>query len=189
MEQIISIATVCVTLVLGISGLIFNSMIQRKSNSIKMVTQHRFERRSETQKIAATLTKYSDPDLIRLLSSEEEKRDAVKEVVDACSRLRSMYFRSYPCDIRLLDKADELKQNLVAVLLSRHPATDRLLSSREAFIKEADLYVTTEWQRIKLETIGKRKIASGGLGTWEEDYRKTLHFYDRWNEKKQDKEK
>lgn len=38
MEQIISIITVCVTFILGILGLIFNSFIQRKSNSIKIVT-------------------------------------------------------------------------------------------------------------------------------------------------------
>ncbi len=184
MEQIISIITVCVTFILGILGLIFNSLIQRKSNSIKIVTQHRMDRRNETQKIAATIIKYSDPKMISLLDTAEEKESAIKEIIEVESRLRAIYFRSYECDIRLLDKADALKDKLIQCIEGA-PVDEDYLLCRDAFIKEADIYVTTEWKRIKLETIGKSKIGVSNLGTWEDDYKKTLNFYNKNNKSNQ----
>ena len=55
METIIGIATVCVTLLLGVVGFIVNSMIQRKSNSISVITNTRLERRKQTQELASVL--------------------------------------------------------------------------------------------------------------------------------------
>lgn len=180
MEQIISICTVCVTFVLGILGLILNSMIQRKSNSIKMITQHRFDRRSETQKLASVIIKYSDPDMVSCLHTDEERNTAITDVIEAMSKLRSMYFRSYECDVRLLDRANDLKECLIPVIYGE-PVSKAFLIRRQAFIKEVDVYTATEWQRIKLETIGKTRIGKNNLGIWEDDYQKTLNYYNMHN--------
>lgn len=180
MEQIVSISTVCVTFVLGILGFVLNSLVQRKSNSIKVITQHRLDRRQETQRIAAIIIKYSDPKMISLLDTKEEKEKAIKEIIEKISKLRAMYFRSYECDIRLLDKADALKTQLIRCIEGA-PVDEYYLSCRDAFIKEVDIYVTTEWKRIKLETIGKSKIGVSSLGTWEDDYDYTLNSYNKYN--------
>ena len=180
MEQIISIITICVTFVLGILGLIANSLIQRKSNSIKIITQHRLDRRAETQRIAATVIKYTDPEMIKLLKTEEEKDNAAREIIEGVSRLRSMYFREYKCDIKLIDKANALKDSFI-LCIQGNPVNEDYLNCRNEFIKEVDLYVTTEWQRIKLETVGKSKISASSLGTWEEDYEKNLEYYNLHN--------
>lgn len=182
MEQIISICTVCVTFVLGILGLILNSMIQRKSNSIKMITQHRFDRRSETQKLASIIIKYSDPDMIACLNTDKERNTAIIDVIEAMSKLRSIYFRSYECDVRLLDRANDLKECLIPVIYGE-PVSETFLIRRQAFIKEVDVYTATEWQRIKLETIGKARIGKNNLGIWEDDYQKTLNYYNMHNKK------
>ena len=43
------------------------------------------------------------------------------------------------------------------------------------FEKLFDLYIHTDWERIKAETIGKRK--TGGWNKWREDYDRALGNY------------
>ena len=49
MESIVSIISVCVTLLLGVAGLIFNSYVQRKTHSISVITKTRLARREKTK--------------------------------------------------------------------------------------------------------------------------------------------
>lgn len=190
MEQIISIVTVCVTFTLGILGLLLNSMIQRKNNSLKMITQHRFDRRSETQKLTAVMIRYSDPDMIRCLSTEEEKNAAKTAVIDALSRFRVLYSRSFACDVRLLERTQDLKDRVIRALDGAPVGTASTdaasmdaayLACRAAFMKEVDIYTATEWKRIKLETIGKGPVRRKSFGVWDQDYQKISDDYNRHN--------
>ena len=81
MENIIAILTVCVSLLLGVMGLIANSMIQRKSNSISVITGTRQERRKKTQELAAKLLQYGDAEFLRIVKDDKEKA----EVMAVCS--------------------------------------------------------------------------------------------------------
>ena len=48
-KDVISLIAVCVTLLLGVIGFIINSFIQRKSNSISVITKTRLNRREKTK--------------------------------------------------------------------------------------------------------------------------------------------
>jgi len=54
-------------LVLGVAGFIVNSFIQRRNNSIKVVVQHRLERRQRTLEKLAVLIKLSDRDYLSMV--------------------------------------------------------------------------------------------------------------------------
>ena len=114
LNHIISLSAVCVTLLLGIAGLIVNSLIQRRSNSIQIITQCRLKRRERTQGIVSDLLKYSDLSFVSALT-DIEKTQTAKEIVGLVSELRALYSFSFDKDIRLVtacllytsDAADE----------------------------------------------------------------------------------
>ena len=78
--NIISLSAVCVTLLLGIAGLIANSLIQRKSNSIQIITQCRLKRRERTHEIVSELLKYGGSSFVSSLT-DPEKTQTAKEIV------------------------------------------------------------------------------------------------------------
>lgn len=43
--DLISIITICVTVLLGVAGFLINTYMQRKNNSITVITSYRLERR------------------------------------------------------------------------------------------------------------------------------------------------
>ena len=45
------------------------------------------------------------------------------------------------------------------------------------FSERMDIYMTTEWQRIKLETVGKTKNGSKSYQTWEALWRRNKELY------------
>ena len=119
METIISIAAVCVTLLLGIGGIIVNSLIQRKSNSINVITQTRLNRRACTQKLVADLLKISDPFYIESLSGSEEKRQAIKEATGIAADIRTKYCFTVKEDADLIRAAFDVKDMLCKIVLER----------------------------------------------------------------------
>lgn len=54
------IVTVSVTIILGVLGFVVNTILQRKNNSIKIITQYRIDRKNATQEITAKLLSYTD---------------------------------------------------------------------------------------------------------------------------------
>ena len=117
LNHIISLSAVCVTLLLGIAGLIVNSLIQRRSNSIQIITQCRLKRRERTQGIVSDLLKYSDLSFVSALT-DIEKTQTAKEIVGLVSELRALYSFSFDKDIRLVTAAFEIKELLCNYLLS-----------------------------------------------------------------------
>lgn len=112
----IDLLAILVTLVLGVAGFVVNTFIQRRNNSIKVIVQHRLERRQRTLEKLAVLIKLSDRDYLSMVlglldaSSIEvglegkdhsecssERSEAIRQVVEACASIRSMYCGSYPC--------------------------------------------------------------------------------------------
>ncbi|MCR4874648.1 MAG: hypothetical protein K5923_02765 [Clostridia bacterium] len=168
MEEVVSVITVCVTLLLGVAGFIINSFVQRKSNSIQIITKTRLNRRSKTKEFAANLIKVSSIDYI---SSLDDKNEAIREAIDAASKIRSEYSRVFLCDRDLIALTDNLVNSIVAyVHNSKEIEENKLLSARDEFIRCTDLYFQTEWKRIKLETVGKYN--NNNYDSWE-----TIHKY------------
>lgn len=184
---------ILVTLVLGVAGFIVNSFIQRRNNSIKVIVQHRLERRQRTLEKLSVLIKLSDRDylsmvlgLLDVASTEEgfeeksltecssERSEAIRQAVEACASIRSMYCGSYPCDRDLIRVLDSFKRSFSRCIQSGCFDSE-LETSRAALIKNVDVYCTTEWRRIKRETIGKKRSSSAA---WAKTFKKVEEMYE-----------
>lgn len=71
--DLISIITICVTVLLGVVGFLINTYMQRKNNSITVITGYRLERRQKMMNLVSILLANSDPYYIES-SNEEEKK-------------------------------------------------------------------------------------------------------------------
>ena len=182
LETSISILTVCVTLLLGVGGFLVNSFIQRKSNSIAVITQTRLSRREQTRVLFSELLALSDPAYLALAT--DERLEIVKKSATLCGELRSYYSRSFPLDGKLIDAGLDLHVALSEYLSA--PCKNALTAvkeKREEFSKIADVYMQTEWKRIKFETVGKGKKGPKSLPSWEHDYHSYEEYYNKHNAK------
>ena len=150
LNHIISLSAVCVTLLLGIAGLIVNSLIQRRSNSIQIITQCRLKRRERTQGIVSDLLKYSDLSFVSALT-DIEKTQTAKEIVGLVSELRALYSFSFDKDIRLVTAAFEIKELLCNYLLQNGPYPPEINEKRRQFAEIADIY-TVSYTHLTLPT-------------------------------------
>lgn len=175
METIIGIATVCVTLLLGVVGFIVNSMIQRKSNSISVITNTRLERRKQTQELASVLLHYSDADYLRSMD-KINRAEVVSECAKCVAILRSLYTFTVEEDQWLVKAAEELKEAICQSLAQKVEVN--LEEKRAAFERVLDVYVATEWKRIKVETVGKGKKGNKSYAAWKKQWEKYETYYD-----------
>lgn len=185
LNTLVSIITVCVTLLLGIIGIIVNTTIQRKSNSIKIITQTRLERRMHTQNLIADLLKLSDPHYIGSISCMEERYQIAKEAVRIASDLRTRYCFYMQQDVDLIESVFNVKDILCNVMLEKVKISEeKLIDARKALAYNVDVYTSTEWKRIKLETVGKEGRGKAKIDSWQSIYSYySSHFLKDENEK------
>lgn len=164
-EVLISIISVCVTLLLGVVGFIANSFIQRKSHSIQVITKTRLARREKTKELTAKMIVLSD---VEYLDTIESKDIVIQQVVEVFSNLRAEYSNVFRCDKVLLETCESLKDSVIKYIKHKDNK-EVLLLARNEFIKVSDLYIQTEWKRIKLETVGKMKNKKN-IQSWDEIY-------------------
>lgn len=175
-EVIISIAAVCVTLLLGILGFIVNSLIQRKTNSIQVITKTRLARREKTKTLMAKMTKLSNIDYLDSLDKKEHK-EVINSLLEVLSDIRSEYSRTFPNDRKLIDATEGLSSSVISYLKNSNKSNkETLVSKRNAFVEEMDLYIQTEWKRIKYETVGKTRKNSKRYD-WERLYNEYKNEY------------
>ena len=155
MDDIISIIAICVTLLLGVTGFIINSFVQRKSNSISVITKTRLARREKTKALMAKMLKLSSLDYLDILD-DSDKKEIIASLVETVSEIRSEYTETYDCDVKLIDATNKLSNGVVSYL-NGSKNKEELLNARNEFTEAMDLYIQTEWRRIKLETVGKMK--------------------------------
>ena len=109
MESIISIIAICVTLLLGVSGFIINSFVQRKSNSINVITKTRLARREKTKELMAKMIKLSSIEYLDSLD-KEDKKATVKELVEVTADIRSEYSQIFEfIDLPGLNDTDDIQ--------------------------------------------------------------------------------
>ena len=189
----IDLLAILVTLVLGVAGFVVNSFIQRRNNSIKVIVQHRLERRQRTLEKLAVLIKLSDRDYLSMVlglldatsievglegkghsECSSERSEAIRQVVEACASIRSMYGGSYPCDRDLIRVLDSFKRSFARCIQSGCFDSE-LETSRDILIKNIDIYCTTEWRRIKKETIGKKRSSRDA---WIQTFKQIEEMYE-----------
>ncbi len=167
-----AIITVLVTLFLGIIGFIVNTLLQRKNNSIKIITQYRIDRKNYTQEITAKLLSYTDYHYHMSLT-EEEQRKNVQNIVKEVANLRSLYFFSFPKDAEFVEAAYTLKN----AYCEDEKDWDKISLAQANFAHISDIYTSTDWKRIKLETVGKGKNTKSALPSWTEIYENNDSYF------------
>ena len=167
MENTISIISICATVVLGIVGFIINSCLQRKTNSIDIITRKRLERRDRLQELSAKILSVSDPDVLDNTKAENLP-DIIVELTEACSDFRSLLEYMVKQDGEMISIAYQIKNEVVKYFDNGNH--EKLLGCRRDFSHLTDLYFTTEWQRIKYETVGKSARGPKGYARWERLY-------------------
>ena len=152
-----TLIAICVTLLLGVTGFIINSFVQRKSNSINVITKTRLARREKTKELMAKMIKLSNIDYLDFLEKKEHK-EVISSLAEVTSEIRSEYSSVFPCDQKLINATYALSSSVITYLGSPdEESKESLITNRDNFIKEMDLYIQTEWKRIKMETVGKMK--------------------------------
>ena len=71
----------------------------------------------------------------------------------------------------------ELKSAVYAVLFDNSADYVELSELRLAFAKVMDIYMTTEWKRIKLKTVGKVKKGGKSYQIWEVIWKANEEYY------------
>ena len=167
-----AIITVLVTLVLGIIGFIVNTLLQRKNNSIKIITQYRIDRKNSTQQTTAKLLAYTDYHYYTSLT-DEEKRKNVQNIVNEVASLRSVYYFSFPRDAEFVQAAYTLKN----AFCEKKKDWKKISLAQANFTRISDIYTSTDWKRIKLETVGKGKNTKSALPSWTEIYENNDSYF------------
>lgn len=168
------IITVISTILLGVLGFIVNTLLQRKNNSIKIITQYRIERKNATQEITAKLFSYTDLHYYESLT-DEEKNANVQNIVTEISKLRSIYYFSFQKDAELVEAAYTLKK----VFCSAQKNWENIDQARANYAHLSDVYTSTDWKRIQFETVGKGIGKNKFLPKWTEIFENNESYFSR----------
>lgn len=167
----IALGTVIVTFLLGVIGFVVNSIIQRKNNSIKVITQYRLDRKKLTQDLTADILARTDSDYHNALSGEQYSEN-IKQLVNDVSTLRSVYYFSFRRDAEFVSAAYDVKN----AYCKQEKDWQTINAARAKFAHLSDIYTSTDWQRIKVETVGKSTKKSG-LPSWEIIYQNNEKYF------------
>lgn len=169
--------TVSTTLILGVLGFVVNSVMQRKNNSIKIITQYRLDRQKTTQDITARLLTYTDRHYYESLATEDERNVNIQNIVAEISNLRSIYHFSFKKDAELVQAAYTLKQCFCA----RNRNWNAINQARAEYARLSDVYTATDWKRIKLETVGKEMQSKKTLPKWTDIFNQNDSYFSAQN--------
>lgn len=161
--DLISIITICVTVLLGVAGFLINTYMQRKNNSITVITGYRLERRKKMIELVSILLANSDPYYIES-SNEEEKKNIIKELSKASNEFRTIFVYSFEEDKKIIQLVYSFRKLVYDYINNNGATLEQLKDAREELSKECDLYSATDWKRIKLETVGKTN--NRFISTW-----------------------
>ncbi len=161
--DLISIITICVTVLLGVAGFLINTYMQRKNNSITVITGYRLERRQKMMNLVSILLANSDPYYIES-SNEEEKKNIIKELSKASNEFRTIFVYSFEEDKCFIELVYSFRKLVYDYINNNGVTLEQLKDAREELSKECDLYSATDWKRIKLETVGKTN--NKFISTW-----------------------
>jgi len=156
-ETIVKWVSIVVSILLAVLGFGFNTLLQRKNNSIHIITEKRVERREKTHELVAEILKLSDIYYLDNIAKRaaDKKRETIEKLCEDVAFLRAIY--TYTCvqDYDMCTAAKELEVTVIDYLKFEKGDREEVVKKRERFEQLADVYIQTDWTRIKIETTGK----------------------------------
>lgn len=153
LTYILQIATIVITLLLGLISYYQTKKIQHGQNIIAVTTKYRSERSEQLKEAGTVLLSNTAP---ALLEMSESPAAMLKEATAATERIGMILHRNFKVDKELIELASELLQTATAYAQRKSDSSlRRLLYLQDTFRLKCDLYSAADWNRIKQETKGE----------------------------------
>ena len=150
---ILQIATISITLTLGLISVYQTRKIQRGQNIISVTTNYRLKRTEQLREFSRCLMSNTNPLLMKL---DADNIKMLQKASDASEAISTILHRYFDADRELIELADNIVQ--LAVTYNNSNNDERiyyeLVYKRDLFKIKCDIYTTADWNRIKSETKG-----------------------------------
>lgn len=167
MDDFIQVLMAVATLVVSIFAIILSVKISKDSHKITLVAKKRSDRIEKLRNYSAAIIASAE---CAVLSENEEyislsKMNLIKNVRLFVAQLQYIY----PYDIQIIDDALIIKE----MVINSSPK-DVLMEKLTIFWKRMDLYIGTEYERLKKEStgeLGKSGAVDESINTFDDIYR------------------
>ena len=143
MTVFIQILTSIATLIVSIAAIILSAMVSKNTQKVSLVAQKRSKRIDD-------LRAYSSDIVSAALCRAKERGNEVdldSKIIIGVARFTSLLQYVYPRDIELIDLAHAIQENAIK-------GNENLEHDAYYFWKKVDLYIGTEYERLKKESEG-----------------------------------
>lgn len=144
----------------------------KNENRITVITKKRLVTHDNLRKAVQDIDTFSNP---KYLASKESPDDTMFHLCETLSLLRVNLHAGYHMDFILIRKSEIILEEVSNITKSKQydaEDTRRLDTLRHNFINLVDIYLTTEWRRIKKEI---RKVSDYG-DAWDRDFLAALLY-------------
>lgn len=167
---------VSVTILTFVFAVIITTLIGLKNtkneNRITVITKKRLVTHDNIRKAVQDINTYSDP---QYLISCDCHNDCILHLFEAFSLLRINLHAGYHMDMILIKKGQRILDDVLSLIRSSEQKAEDIRAlniRRHEFINLVDIYLTTEWRRIKKEI---RKVSDYG-DDWDKDFLDSLLY-------------
>ena len=154
LSYILQIITILITLTLGLISVRQTRKIQHGQNIISVTTNYRLKRTEQLKEFSQYLMANTNPILLNL---NADNKKMLYEANNAAEGISSVLHRYFDADRELIELADSIAQ-LAYTYNNTDKNTEKvhceLIYKRQLFKIKSDMYTTSEWNRIKSETMG-----------------------------------
>ena len=149
---ILQVATIFITLTLGLISVYQTRKIQRGQNIISITTNYRLKRTEQLREFSRCLLANTNPFLMKL---DNDSIKMLQKANDSSEAISTILHRYFDADRELIELAD----NIVQLAFTYNSNNNEkicyeLIYKRDLFRIKCDIYTTADWNRIKSETEG-----------------------------------
>lgn len=166
-SYILQIATIVITLTLGLISVYQTRKLQSEQNIISVTTDYRLKRVEQLREFSRCLLANTNPLLMKL---EDDTIKMLQDAANASEAISIILHRYFDADRELM----ELANNIVQLALAYHNSNKNcertyheLIYKRDLFKIKCDMYTTADWNRIKRETKGVNTSAESWIDYYE----------------------
>ena len=147
--NILNIISLIFASLISVLALYNTNKIQTQEHQVSIMAQKRSERIDMMRKYSSRII--SSCKMLAYIDLQD-KTDIQKELISAVNSFNSLLQYIYPHDIELINLAKELENIFVCDCIE---SKELALEKTEIFWKKTDLYIGTEYERLKTEASGK----------------------------------
>lgn len=144
----------------------------KNENRITVITKKRLVTHDNIRKAVQDINTFSNP---KYIIADNRNNDIIFRLCESSSLLRINLHAGYHMDMILIKKCEKILEDVINIAKSDENKAEDIRSlnaRRHDFINLVDIYLTTEWRRIKKEI---RKVSDYG-DAWDKDFLDSLLY-------------